>query len=262
MLADGHAVELHLAAFAPTHADQCEIGRAAADIADEYFLARLHELVPAVPMSVDPSVERRLRFFDEHDSRQAGQGGRLDRQFPGHFVERSGQREHEILLGQRMLREAGVPSRADVGQITRVDLDRRQSLDVGRSVPGKKRRRAVDARMAEPRLGRVDQPPRHHGPMIAGEEADDVRRLGHPVLRVATRGPGQAQRGGRQFARSGLIMEGGERLAGFHLPGSDQLRHGKNADLPRLFRGVDIGDGRIRRPQIETDDVTAQCILA
>ena len=57
-------------------------------------------------------------------------------------------------------------------------------------------------------------------------------------------------------------MEGGKRLAGFHLPGGYQLRHGKNADVPRFFRRVDVGDGGIRRPQIETDDKTAECVFA
>ena len=117
VIADGHAVELHLAAFAAADADQREVGRAAADVADEDLLARLDKLVPAVAMGIDPGVERRLRLFDQHHPRQAGQGGRLDRQLPGHFVERGRQREHEILLGQRMLREAGVPGGADVGQV-------------------------------------------------------------------------------------------------------------------------------------------------
>ena len=73
VIADGHAVELHLAAFAAADADQREVGRAAADVADEDFLARLDKLVPAVAMGIDPGIERRLRFFDEHDPRQAGQ---------------------------------------------------------------------------------------------------------------------------------------------------------------------------------------------
>ena len=257
VIADGHAVELHLAAFAAADADQREVGRAAADVADENLLTRFDKLVPSVSMGIDPGIERGLRFFDQHDSRQAGQGGRLDRQLPCHFIERGRQREHEILLGQRMLREAGVPSGADVGQVARADLDRRQPLDVGRSVPREKRGRAVDARVTEPRLGRADQPPRHHGPMIAGEKADDMRRF------VALgRCPGQTQRGRRQFARAGLVMEGGKRLAGFHLAGGHQLRHGKNADLPRFFARVDVGDGRVRRPQVKPDDITAERVFA
>ena len=127
-------------------------------------------------------------------------------------------------------------------------------------MPGQQRGRTVDARVAEPRLGRADQSPRHHRPVVPGEKADDVRRL------VATRRarytghrPGQSQRGRRQFARGGLVVERGDGLAGFHLSGGHQLRHGKDADVPRFFRRVDIGDGRVRRAQVETDDITARC---
>ena len=46
VIAHGHAMELHLAAFAAADANQREVGGAAADIADENFLTRLDELVP------------------------------------------------------------------------------------------------------------------------------------------------------------------------------------------------------------------------
>ena len=129
MIADGDAVKLHLAAFTTTNPDQREVGRAAADIADENLLTRFDKLVPLVSMGIDPGIEGRLWFFDQHHSRQAGQGGRLDGQLPCHFIKRRGQREHEILLGQRILREAGVPGCAGVGQIARADLNRRQARE-------------------------------------------------------------------------------------------------------------------------------------
>ena len=109
VVADGHAVELHLAALAAADADQGEVGRAAADVADQNLLARLDQLVPVVAMGVDPGVEGRLRLLDQHHPRQTGQGGRLDGQLAGHLVERGRQREHEILLGQRMLAGSGRP---------------------------------------------------------------------------------------------------------------------------------------------------------
>ncbi len=54
-------------------------------------------------MRVDPGVKRRLGLLDQHDPRQPGPGGRLDGQLAGDLVERGRQREHDILLGQRML---------------------------------------------------------------------------------------------------------------------------------------------------------------
>ena len=47
VLADGHAVELHLAALAAADADQREVGRAAADVADQDLLARLRPAGPS-----------------------------------------------------------------------------------------------------------------------------------------------------------------------------------------------------------------------
>ena len=63
----------------------------------------------SLAVRVDPGVEGGLRLFDQHHPRQSGQGRRLDGQLAGDLVERGRQREHEVLLGQRMLREAGRP---------------------------------------------------------------------------------------------------------------------------------------------------------
>ena len=78
--------------------------------------------------------------------------------------------------------------------------------------------------------------------MIAGEKADQVRRPGTSGL------PRQLQGGRRQLAGTGLVMKRRKRLPALHLPGSYQLWHGKYANLPRVFRGVNVSDGRIRRP--------------
>ena len=47
VIADGDAVELDLAAFAAADADQREVGRAAADVADQDLLARLRPAAPS-----------------------------------------------------------------------------------------------------------------------------------------------------------------------------------------------------------------------
>ena len=88
VVADGHAVELHLAAFAAADANQREIGRAAADVADQDFLAGRDLPLPVVGVGIDPGVESGLRLLDQHHPRQSGQGGRLDGQLAGHLVER------------------------------------------------------------------------------------------------------------------------------------------------------------------------------
>ncbi len=113
---------------------------AAADVAHEDLLARLDQLVPVVGVGVNPGVEGGLRLLDQHHARQPGQRGRLDRQFPRDLVKRSRQRQHKLLLGQRMAGESGVPGVADVAQIAGADLDRRKPFHVGRPVPRQQRR--------------------------------------------------------------------------------------------------------------------------
>ena len=153
-----------------------------------------------------------------------------------------------------------VPRGADVGQIPRADLDRRKPLDVGRAVPGQERGRAIDARMTEPRLGRADQAARRDRAMLAGEDADDVRRTivaACANVPIARQTPWPRSCGRRHFARRRLVVERRQRFAGLVLPGRDQLRHGERADLPRLFRRIDVRDRRVRRAQVEADDVAA-----
>ena len=71
VVADGHAMELDFAPFAAADANQREIGRAAADVANQDLLARRHQPLPIVGVGVDPSVKGRLRLLDQHHPRQA-----------------------------------------------------------------------------------------------------------------------------------------------------------------------------------------------
>ena len=250
VIADGDAVELDFPPFAASDANQGEIGRAAADVANQNLLAGLDQPVPVVGVGVNPGVEGGLRLFDQHDARQARQRRRTHRQLAGDLIERGRQGQHEILLGQRMTRKSGVPGVAHVGEIPRTDLDRRKPIDVGRPLPRQQRRRPIHARVTQPRLRRVDQPARRERALVAGEEADRVVRLGFL--------PRTAERSRCQLARSRLIMEGGERFPRFDLSRGDHLRNGKRLDSPRLFRGVDVGNRRVGGAQVKTDHVSAR----
>ena len=167
VLADSDAMELHFAVIAGPHADEREVGRAAADVADEDFLARLDQPFPIVAMPIDPRIERGLRLFDQHDARQTGEGRGLHRQFAGHFVERRRQRDDHILLGQRRLGKLVVPRVANVLQIARAGFHRRDLFDLGQTMPREQLGCAIDARMAKPRLGRFDQPTLRQDPVVA-----------------------------------------------------------------------------------------------
>ena len=83
VISDGDAVELNAVliataagclgvapAGAGADANQREIGCAATDIADQNRLSRLHPRLPVIAVFVDPGIEGRLRFFQQHDPRQ------------------------------------------------------------------------------------------------------------------------------------------------------------------------------------------------
>src|SRR5262245_45755022 len=72
VIADGDAMELCFAVLAAAHSDEREIGRAAADVANENLLSGRYQLVPIRLMLVNPGIEGSLRLFDQHDARQPG----------------------------------------------------------------------------------------------------------------------------------------------------------------------------------------------
>ena len=68
---------------------------------------------------------------------------------------------------------------------------------------------------------------------------------------------GQRSRPGGQLGRRRLVVERRQRFAGLDLAGGDQLRDGKRPDPPRFFRRINVGDRRVGRAQVESDDVAA-----
>ena len=75
VLADGHALKRELAVLLGD-GDQGEVGRAAADVADEDEVADLDPLAPAVALRVEPGVEGGLRLFEQRDVLEPGGLGR------------------------------------------------------------------------------------------------------------------------------------------------------------------------------------------
>ena len=70
VVADGDAPEAR-AGRRLDDGDQAEVGRAAADVADQDQLARPHLALPAVLVRDDPAVERRLRLLEQRDRGRA-----------------------------------------------------------------------------------------------------------------------------------------------------------------------------------------------
>ena len=234
VIAYGHPVELDLVSFAAPHADQREIGRTAADVADQDLLARLDSLVPISVVGVDPGVEGRLRFFDQHHARQPGRSGCLDGQLASHFVERSGQRQHDVLFGQRVVLGIRIPGSAQMPQVARAGFDGRDPLDVLRGLPRQQVGRAIDAAVAQPALGGRNQSARAARPLLARQHSD------HMLRRLAV--PRQPQPLPCPFARDRLVVKRRQRLARFDLADIHQLRDKKRLHPPRLAVRIDVTD--------------------
>ena len=157
MVADRHSMKLHalgvwLLSGLP-HFDQRKIGSSPADVTHQNRMPGGYQLGPILIVFVDPRVKCRLRFFDQHDIGQFGDGCRLDRQLASNFVERCGQRDHDVLIGQPFGLEFRIPGVADMPQVAGTGVHGRQSIDVGSAMPGQKFGGSVDAGMAQPRFG-------------------------------------------------------------------------------------------------------------
>ena len=115
--------------------DQAEVGRPAADIADQDQLAGADLALPAVLVRDDPAVKRRLRLLQERDRGELRPLGGLERQLAGGLVERGRHGQHDLLVFEAIRRIAPgkrvVPGIADVPQVRRRRLDRRDLLASG-----------------------------------------------------------------------------------------------------------------------------------
>ncbi len=252
VIAHGHAAESR-AGRGLDHRDQAEIGRAAADVADEDQLARPDLALPSVLVRDDPAIERRLGLLEQRDVRQSGLASGLERQLARGLVERCRDGQHDLLMLESEVlvvgRERGVPGVADVAQVGRRRPDRRDLLDLRRAAPGQDIGLAVDARVAEPALGAADQPAGHACPLDPGELADD------PIGALV---PGQVGRAGGQLVLAGQIEERGQHRPGRRLGRRDELGDGEVADVGRRTLAplrVDVRDRAVGRAQVDPDEI-------
>ena len=201
VVAHGEPVELERAVLVALDADDRKVRRPAAHVADEDERAVLElvlELVAGGGVGVQPGVERGERFLKQHDGGQTGALGGLDGQLASHLVERGGDGEDEGLRLQRMFGVGGVPGLAKVREVARRGFDGRDLLDVVGRAPGEDGRGAVDLRVAEPRLRRGHEPPRHAGALR-------LRKSAHRV--GAIRRPGERGRPVGEFVRARQIQK-------------------------------------------------------
>ena len=255
MVADGQAVEAQ-ALFALADADDGEVGRAAADVADEDELPVLHGRLPVVFVVGEPGIEGGQRLFEQDGARHARLLRRRNRQLAGDFVEGGRDGEDDELFVEAValaaFRHLRIPGFADVLQIAPARLDGRDPVDLVGGAPGQDAGGAVDAGVAEPRLGRGHQPPRHDGSLLARKLADDVRALGVPRQRGAA---------GGQVVSAGEIEERRQHRPPRHLGLRDELGNLKKLDRParrgiRLLHQIDVSHRLVGGAQVDADDVS------
>ena len=146
VLADADALQHRFAMF-DLHADQAEVGGAAADVGHQDQPALRQVLRQRGTMPVQPVMQRCLRFLDQVQPRQSGQPCRFQRQRPGAFVERGGNGEDQILPLQRCAGKTRIPGASDMGQIAGAGRQRRDFLHIVRSAPRQDGCAAVHCRM-------------------------------------------------------------------------------------------------------------------
>ena len=186
--------------------DQGEVGRAAADVADEDEVADLDLLAPVVALGVEPGVERGLRLFQQRDVARARRRGRPRRSARGPTASNEAGTVRTMSCSSSRWSacpcpRALVPGLAEVLQVAWWRLDRRDlrrwRRRRRRGCQGRIGRLAVDAGVAQPALGRGDQPARHLGADVAGELADGVVAVRRPTAASERRPAARRGRAGR-----------------------------------------------------------------
>ena len=240
-------------ALAQLRLHQREVGGPAAHVDHQHAdaaraIGEAERLLEPPAVARRPLVEGRLRLLEQGHAPEprrprGGQG-----QLAGHLVEGRRHRQHDLLLRQRRVGVGGVPGVAQVAEVERRGVHRREPRHALGRAPGQDRRGPVGARVREPALGRGDQPPGDERPLRP-------RQLPH---RDGPLAPGQPERLGRQL-RAGQVGAGREEPALGHLPRRDQLRDWQRPDgvhqVPPAGE-VHRGERGVDRPEVDADEET------
>ncbi len=235
--------------------DQGEVGGAAADVAHQQQ-AGLRQLGGELfAVAEKPVVEGGLRLLQQAQARQAGEAGRLQGERARAFVEGGGHREHDVLVFERGLGVPPLPRRAHVGEVARARDHRRDLGHVLGRAPGQDGGVAVDAGVRQPALGAGHRAPGHLGAELASVLPDHRRADHRGLVRVIEPGKvcGQAQRGGVELARGGVVAHRGQQRARGELAAADELLDLQHLDA--VLAGGGEGDHGVAGAEVDADGV-------
>ena len=172
--------------------EQAEVGGAAAHVAHEDRLHRARDVRQdaeqrralrtrgSLGLLVEPRIKCGLRFFQESDRRRiAGHLRGHARELLCALVEGGGHGDDDALVDERgacIPRERVIPGCLQISEVRGAGLDRRQP-ELGCNFlrgEGQHLRLAIDAAMGQPRLRRMNHPPRQRRHLLAGERPDHV----------------------------------------------------------------------------------------
>ena len=156
-------------------ADEREIRRAAADVADQHGVADAEFLAPGVAHVGQPRIQRRLRLFEQDQiCGRPADYRRLAGQFAGTGIKRAGTVSTTCCSAIGASGKRRRPRRDKMLQISPRRLDRRNLRHVCRCVPRKDRLMPIDPAVRQPRLGPGDRAHRHLGRLSHRHRADGI----------------------------------------------------------------------------------------
>src|SRR5262245_22051249 len=183
MLADRGALEFDLTAHY-LHADQTEIGRASADVADQHEVAVVQISLERPPARYDPGVKGRQRLFEQSQFLETGVARSFDGQFSRLLVEGRWHGQNYVLpLESQYIIFRGhrvIPAVTQMGEVARRGFDGRTGLLRMIGAPRQNPRRPINRVVAEPGLGRRDLPSGDERALFAGKYANNSLRALFP----------------------------------------------------------------------------------
>ena len=228
--------------------DQRQIRRPAAHVHHQQRVAGRQRLPPIVPAPVQPVVNGRGRFLQQHCLiGQSRVHRRLPRQFPGRRIKRRRHGQHDVLIGQPIVRVRRIPRRDQMRQQPPRAIGRRNPRDVLRCID--RQHRVAAPAVRQPTLGRHHDAVRIVGRLRPSIRADHAaNRIRRPVIakRIDLAGPRQIHKRRQRRQRLDLVRPGplGDRQ---HL---DRRRH------PPVAGNFAKRDDAVGRPQIDPNVIS------